>query len=79
MRRLLALSAVAVAVALGTPAHAATCEGGSYLGACVDYGCTGDPCHVDPSTLTVYTYCQHPLPQTVCVVAGVRVGPLGPR
>lgn len=73
MRRLLALLLVAAALGVAAPAHA-TCEGVHAAGACVSYGCTGDPCRIDPKTVTVTTYCQYPAPAVVCTLIAVHGG-----
>jgi hypothetical protein len=65
VKRTLLLLAVAGAFA-APAAHAATCAGPAYYRTCVSYGCTGDPCRIDPTTVQVTQTCEHPLPAAVC-------------
>jgi hypothetical protein len=65
-RTLLLLAVAGAAFAAAPAAQAGPCAGPAYFQTCVSYGCTGDPCRIDPTTITVTQTCEHPLPASVC-------------
>lgn len=58
MKRVLLAAAVAATAAVLAPAAHATerCVDLGGTGVCARYGCVGDPCRIDPTTVVVYTY-----------------------
>lgn len=75
MRRLLALSFAAAAIAVAAPAHAGdiVCTPTNQVGVCAGNDACPGRCFPEPY---VYSYCVHPVPDRTCDLVLFQIGPL---